>query len=138
MTAIGVNREFGSDVAGLGGSRAALPDLSEIAAAHLSDETRLVGGLIERAAMSSAEQKRIDQLARRLVESARSRKSASKGIEAFLQEYGLSSEEGVLLMCVAESLLRIPDHATADKLIAEKLGEGAWEKHQQASRMPQV
>ncbi|MEO1205603.1 MAG: bifunctional proline dehydrogenase/L-glutamate gamma-semialdehyde dehydrogenase PutA [Pseudomonadota bacterium] len=133
MTALNVQKGFGSDVANLRGSPASLPvafpDMGEISQAHLAHERRLIGGLIERAAMSTAEQQRIDGVARRLVEAARTGTATSKGIEAFLQEYGLSSEEGVLLMCVAESLLRIPDRATADKLIAEKLGEGAWEKH---------
>ena len=46
-----------------------------------------------------------------------------------MRQYDLSSEEGVLLMCVAEALLRIPDSATADKLIRDKLGEADWKKH---------
>ena len=46
-----------------------------------------------------------------------------------MQEYGLSSEEGVILMCLAEALLRIPDKDTADALIAEKIGSGHWERH---------
>ena len=46
-----------------------------------------------------------------------------------MRQYGLSSEEGVLLMCVAEALLRIPDSGTADKLIRDKLGEADWKKH---------
>ncbi|MDP1910997.1 MAG: proline dehydrogenase family protein, partial [Hyphomicrobium sp.] len=46
-----------------------------------------------------------------------------------MREYGLSSEEGVILMCIAEALLRIPDTETADALIAEKISEGHWEKH---------
>ena len=50
-----------------------------------------------------------------------------------MREYDLSSEEGVLLMCVAEALLRIPDSATADKLIRDKLGEANWKKHVGAS-----
>ena len=50
-----------------------------------------------------------------------------------MRQYDLSSEEGVLLMCVAEALLRIPDSATADKLIRDKLGEADWKKHLGAS-----
>ena len=50
-------------------------------------------------------------------------------MQSFLQEYDLSSAEGVLLMCVAEALLRIPDAATADKLIRDKLSQGDWEQH---------
>jgi RHH-type proline utilization regulon transcriptional repressor/proline dehydrogenase/delta 1-pyrroline-5-carboxylate dehydrogenase len=50
-------------------------------------------------------------------------------MQSLLREYDLSSQEGVLLMCVAEALLRIPDAATADKLIRDKLSQGDWEKH---------
>ena len=51
---------------------------------------------------------------RALVEKVRSRQQAVAGMQSFLREYDLSSQEGVLLMCVAEALLRIPDAATAD------------------------
>ncbi len=50
-----------------------------------------------------------------------------------MHEYGLSSEEGIILMCLAEALLRIPDSDTADALIAEKIGDGKWESHLGAS-----
>ena len=50
-----------------------------------------------------------------------------------MHEYGLTSEEGIILMCLAEALLRIPDADTADALIAEKIGGGRWEKHLGAS-----
>src|SRR5690606_14760201 len=50
-------------------------------------------------------------------------------IEAFMRQYDLGSEEGVLLMCVAEALLRIPDADTTDKLIRDKLGEADWKRH---------
>src|SRR5690606_17436996 len=50
-------------------------------------------------------------------------------IEAFMRQYDLGSEEGVLLMCVAEALLRIPDQETTDKLIRDKLGDADWKRH---------
>ena len=50
-------------------------------------------------------------------------------LDAFLQEFGLSNQEGIALMCIAEALLRIPDDATADRLIAEKLATGDWSSH---------
>ncbi len=50
-------------------------------------------------------------------------------LDAFLQQYSLASHEGVLLMCLAEALLRIPDAATADALIADKVGGGEWARH---------
>ena len=66
---------------------------------------------------------------RELVRAARARASERTPLDAFLQEFGLSNPEGIALMCLAEALLRIPDDATADRLIAEKLGEGDWERH---------
>ena len=51
------------------------------------------------------------------------------GLDAFLRQYDLSSQEGVILMCLAEALLRIPDDATADKLIADKITRGDWASH---------
>lgn len=106
-----------------------LPPRDEIAAYHLIDETRLVGGLIERAVFTEDERRRTADIARRLVHAARANQHKHAGIDAFMREYGLSSEEGVILMCLAESLLRIPDAETADQLIAEKLAGGQWEKH---------
>jgi RHH-type proline utilization regulon transcriptional repressor/proline dehydrogenase/delta 1-pyrroline-5-carboxylate dehydrogenase len=102
---------------------------NEIAAHHLMDEAQLVGGLVERAIFTADERTRIANLAARLVEAARANRHKYGGIDAFMHEYGLSSEEGVILMCLAEALLRIPDKDTADALIAEKIGGGRWEKH---------
>jgi len=64
-----------------------------------------------------------------LVRRVRARAQDQGAIEAFMRQYDLGSEEGVLLMCVAEALLRIPDQDTADKLIRDKLGEADWKKH---------
>jgi RHH-type proline utilization regulon transcriptional repressor/proline dehydrogenase/delta 1-pyrroline-5-carboxylate dehydrogenase len=107
----------------------AAPPRDEIASYHLMDEASLVRGLIERAIFSEDERRRIADLATRLVHAARAGRQAHSGIDAFTREYGLTSEEGVILMCLAESLLRIPDAETADALIAEKVGGGHWEKH---------
>jgi RHH-type proline utilization regulon transcriptional repressor/proline dehydrogenase/delta 1-pyrroline-5-carboxylate dehydrogenase len=106
-----------------------IPPRDEIAAYHLIEEPRLVGALIERAIFGEDERRRIADLARRLVHAARAGRHKFSGIDAFMLEYGLTSEEGVILMCLAEALLRIPDAETADKLIAEKIGGGHWEKH---------
>jgi RHH-type proline utilization regulon transcriptional repressor/proline dehydrogenase/delta 1-pyrroline-5-carboxylate dehydrogenase len=107
----------------------ARPSRDEIAAYHLMDETRLVGGLSERAIYTGEERRRIAGLARRLVANVRADQQTHGGLDAFLNEYGLTSEEGVILMCLAEALLRIPDAETADALIAEKIGNGHWDKH---------
>ncbi len=64
-----------------------------------------------------------------LVKAAREGRAESGGVDSFLHEYGLSSEEGVLLLCLAEALLRIPDAATADRLIAGTIGSGDWSRH---------
>ena len=108
---------------------AGLPERDEIAAYHLIDEMRLVGGLVERAIFTATERKRIADRAARLVSAARANRHKHGGIDAFMHEYGLTSEEGIILMCLAEALLRIPDKDTADALIAEKIGGGRWEKH---------
>jgi RHH-type proline utilization regulon transcriptional repressor/proline dehydrogenase/delta 1-pyrroline-5-carboxylate dehydrogenase len=111
------------------GTEQVVPPRDEIAAWHLADERRLVGALIERAIFTEDERRRIADLARRLVHAARAGRQKYSGIDAFMLEYGLTSEEGVILMCLAEALLRIPDSETADQLIAEKVGSGRWDKH---------
>ena len=106
-----------------------VPPREEISAHHLIDETRLLDRLIERAVFSEDERRRASDLARRLVYAARADRGKHAGVDAFMREYGLSSEEGAILMCLAEALLRIPDTETADELIAEKIAGGHWEKH---------
>src|SRR5436190_178675 len=101
----------------------------EIAADFLEDEARLVAGLAGRAGATADERKRIADLAARLVRAARANRHEHGGVDAFMHEYGLTSEEGIILMCLAEALLRIPDADTADRLIAEKIGEGDWKRH---------
>ncbi|AHB49421.1 pyrroline-5-carboxylate dehydrogenase [Hyphomicrobium nitrativorans NL23] len=118
-----------SEVAGSAADAAEVPPRDEIAAHHLTDETRLVGGLIERAVFTGDERRRASELARALVGAARDGRANHGGIDAFMREYGLSSEEGVILMCLAEALLRIPDADTADRFIAEKIAGGHWERH---------
>ena len=68
-------------------------------------------------------------IATQIVTKARGIKKSAGLMETFLDEYGLSSPEGIALMCLAEGLLRIPDKKTADLLIAEKLGTGDWISH---------
>ena len=64
-----------------------------------------------------------------LVESVRRTQTERSAMDAFLREYDLGSQEGVILMCLAEALLRIPDAVTADRLIADKLAAGDWAAH---------
>lgn len=113
---------------------AGLPPRDEISRYHLSDETRLVGGLTERAIYTEDERRRTAAITRRLIEHSRGDGAASAGgIDAFMREYGLSTEEGVILLCLAEALLRIPDQDTADAFLADKLSGGDWRRHLGAS-----
>jgi RHH-type transcriptional regulator, proline utilization regulon repressor / proline dehydrogenase / delta 1-pyrroline-5-carboxylate dehydrogenase len=105
------------------------PDRAAIGRALLAEEDALVEALIEQARVSEAEQRRIELLAGRLVEATRAGRRETGGVDSFLHEYGLSSEEGVLLLCLAEALLRIPDAETANRLIAGTVGSGDWARH---------
>ncbi|VUD68973.1 Bifunctional protein PutA [Thalassocella blandensis] len=67
--------------------------------------------------------------ARNLVSQCRNNEEQRGTLDAFLQEFGLSNNEGLALMCIAESLLRIPDADTADEFIAEKIRSGNWHTH---------
>ncbi|MBS0213611.1 MAG: bifunctional proline dehydrogenase/L-glutamate gamma-semialdehyde dehydrogenase PutA [Proteobacteria bacterium] len=100
-----------------------------ISAAWLRDENAHVRELLAVARFSTDDSAAIERTAVGLVEKVRVRAQDQGVIEAFMRQYDLSSEEGVLLMCVAEALLRIPDQATADKLIRDKLGDADWEAH---------
>jgi RHH-type proline utilization regulon transcriptional repressor/proline dehydrogenase/delta 1-pyrroline-5-carboxylate dehydrogenase len=106
-----------------------LPSRDAIGAALLAAEAPLVESLIDKARTTEAERRRIERLAITLVEAARAGRHETGGVDSFLHEYGLSSEEGVLLLCLAEALLRIPDAATADRLIAGTIGSGDWARH---------
>ena len=105
------------------------PLRAAITAAWLRDETEHVRELLEQARLPATEQAQAQKLAVDLVKRVRARAQDQGAIEAFMRQYDLGSEEGVLLMCVAEALLRIPDQDTADKLIRDKLGDADWEKH---------
>jgi RHH-type proline utilization regulon transcriptional repressor/proline dehydrogenase/delta 1-pyrroline-5-carboxylate dehydrogenase len=97
--------------------------------AYHADEAETVSLLLAKAKLDRATEERVDRRARSLVESVREKREERGLLDAFMQEYDLSSEEGVVLMCLAEALLRIPDDETAEKLIADKLGDADWESH---------
>ncbi|WP_245559027.1 bifunctional proline dehydrogenase/L-glutamate gamma-semialdehyde dehydrogenase PutA [Arenimonas oryziterrae] len=105
------------------------PLRQRITDAYLRDETEHLAELLEQARLPDADQAAVQATAVALVQRTRVRASDPAMVEAFMREYDLSSEEGVLLMCVAEALLRIPDQATADKLIRDKLGDADWDSH---------
>jgi RHH-type transcriptional regulator, proline utilization regulon repressor / proline dehydrogenase / delta 1-pyrroline-5-carboxylate dehydrogenase len=99
----------------------------------LADEDATLNILLATARLSDDANANVLVSARSLVESVRSRQKQNVGMQSFLTQYDLSTQEGVLLMCVAEALLRIPDAATADKLIKDKFAQGDWNKHLGAS-----
>ncbi len=100
-----------------------------ITAAWVRDETDAVRELLAAARQPAADQAAVQATAADLVRRVRARAADQGAIEAFMRQYDLGSEEGVLLMCVAEALLRIPDADTTDKLIRDKLGEADWKRH---------
>jgi RHH-type proline utilization regulon transcriptional repressor/proline dehydrogenase/delta 1-pyrroline-5-carboxylate dehydrogenase len=93
------------------------------------DETVAVARILEAAALAPATRTRIAAAARALVAAVRKKGSGAGGIDVFLGEYRLSSQEGVALLCLAEALLRIPDAATVDRLIRDKLAPADWARH---------
>jgi len=104
------------------------PLRAAITAAHRSPETDCVPPLIRAAALPDAVAHSARETARALITRLRAKQKPG-GVEALVREYALSSEEGVALMCLAEALLRIPDAATRDALIRDKIGGGDWRAH---------
>ena len=102
-------------------------DRTALRAAYRIDEAECVRRRLEQAAPASAVHEEASKLAAILIEGARARKSS--GLDAFLQAYGLATEEGIALMCLAEALLRVPDAKTADALIRDKIGDIDWSEH---------
>ena len=106
-----------------------------ISAAHRRDESECVQYLRQVKTMQDAHidmvgaDAEIAKRAHHLVTAVRSQRTSVSGVDALMQEFSLSSDEGVALMCLAEALLRIPDHGTADRLIADKIGKGNWRRH---------
>ncbi len=96
---------------------------------HLIDERDIVERLLPDARLEPASRQRASSYARMLVEKLRKDQSGRGGVDALLQEFSLSTEEGIVLMCLAEALLRVPDALTADRLIADKLLAGNWSAH---------
>jgi len=103
-----------------------IPYLNDL---YLADESSLVRELCAAADPGESARMKIQETAAQLVRAVRKKKANEGGLDAFLQQYDLSSEEGVLLMCIAEALLRIPDADTADRLIADKITSAHWKDH---------
>ena len=110
-----------------------------IAQATRLPEAQALAPLLAAASMSGPQAARTDALARQLVQGMREGPQLggrAGRVQSLMQEYALSSEEGVALMCLAEALLRIPDAATRDALIRDKIGQGDW--HQHVGRSPSL
>ncbi len=95
--------------------------------AYRMDETQCVDNLLACADLGEASFVENDRCARELVTEIRQQRIKKSSLDAFLYEYDLSSEEGVALMCLAEAMLRVPDAATADDLIRDKITSADWE-----------
>jgi len=105
------------------------PLRAAVTAAYRRDEQEMVQWLQSQVRLTPASRIATQMLARTLVESVRRKRTRASGVDALMHEFSLSSEEGVALMCLAEALLRIPDHETADRLIADKISKGDWRRH---------
>ncbi|BAJ00500.1 bifunctional proline dehydrogenase/L-glutamate gamma-semialdehyde dehydrogenase PutA [Shewanella violacea] len=98
---------------------------------YIVDEEQYLSELIKLVPSSDEEINRVTKRAHEMVNNVRQydKKGLMVGIDAFLQQYSLETQEGIILMCLAEALLRIPDAATADALIEDKLSGAKWDIH---------
>ena len=103
--------------------------LNRIDKHKFAPEIPLVRRLAEEFTLDEATRKSIVEQAAELVRRVRTSPKGPTMLDAFLNEFGLHNDEGVALMCLAESLLRVPDPQTADELIADKLGPAHWDEH---------
>ncbi len=98
-------------------------------APYAADDVTIARDLMARSSLAAESERRIDERARGLIGAIRAHASAFGSIEMLLREYSLSTREGIVLMALAESILRIPDAATADRLIEEKLAGADFAHH---------
>ncbi|NOT10690.1 MAG: bifunctional proline dehydrogenase/L-glutamate gamma-semialdehyde dehydrogenase PutA [Methylococcaceae bacterium] len=99
--------------------------------AYLADENETVSQIL--AGLDAYDSVAVTECAKSLVNAVRAKKHQQSSIDAFLQEYQLDSQEGIVLMGIAEALLRIPDSYTQDLFLQEKLTHADWRKHLQHS-----
>jgi RHH-type transcriptional regulator, proline utilization regulon repressor / proline dehydrogenase / delta 1-pyrroline-5-carboxylate dehydrogenase len=110
-------------------SQAALPFNPPFA----EDDKAVAARLLSQSRLSPERERRVDERATRLIEAIRAKGGGLGGVEEMLREYALSTKEGLALMVLAEALLRVPDAATADKLIEDKLGSADFAGHEAKS-----
>ncbi|MGD9968329.1 MAG: L-glutamate gamma-semialdehyde dehydrogenase [Hyphomonadaceae bacterium] len=104
-------------------------DWDALDASKYQDEDTAIAALLGDPPLDAAARASVAAEARALVTRARGLKRRKGVMESFLEEFGLSTPEGLALMCLAEALLRVPDAETIDKLIAEKISTGNWSEH---------
>lgn len=97
--------------------------------AYRMDESSCVNELIDQLDLTPELSQKIEALAQQLIERVRAQAGQKSGIEAFMRHYDLSTDEGIVLMCIAEALLRIPDVETENLLIRDKLMGANWRRH---------
>ena len=102
-------------------------------APYAEDDRAIARRLLSGTALDSGAEARIDARATRLIEAIRQSGRGFGGVEEVLRAYALSTREGLALMVLAEALLRVPNAATADRLIEDKLGQGDFEHHKAKS-----
>ncbi|PZQ60268.1 MAG: bifunctional proline dehydrogenase/L-glutamate gamma-semialdehyde dehydrogenase [Phenylobacterium zucineum] len=98
-------------------------------AAKFTDERTALSELLSSRVLSQQDREAVRGEAEALVRSARQSARRQGVVESFLQEFSLSTREGLALMCLAEALLRTPDEETRDRLIAEKIASADWASH---------
>ena len=106
--------------------------------AYRQDESACVQNLLQVLKLTPEQEQKIAALAAELVQTVRNQSASASGVEALIAHYDLSTSEGITLMTIAEALLRIPDTATQDKLIRDKLTQANWRAHLGKSRSPMV
>ncbi|EJG0781708.1 bifunctional proline dehydrogenase/L-glutamate gamma-semialdehyde dehydrogenase PutA, partial [Vibrio parahaemolyticus] len=102
---------------------------SLISPLYMVDESQWLEQLLPLATPTTEEKSAITNQTTKLIEAIRADKKSIQMIDALLLEYSLDTQEGILLMCLAEALMRIPDAATADALIKDKLSVADWKSH---------
>ena len=102
---------------------------TRLPALHRCGEAAALTALLPLVSLPDAARQQVSEHARQLITGIRARQPERSAVAALLHEYALSSTEGVALMCLAEALLRIPDDATVDRLIHDKLGSIDWSQH---------
>ncbi len=107
--------------------------LPPFSAPYAPEDSEIAARLLALPSLSAEQNARIDATATRLIEAVRGEDGGFGGVEDMLREFSLSTKEGLALMVLAEALLRVPDAATADRFIEDKLGQGDFAHHRTKS-----